>query len=162
MQTQISTLELIAPSLSRAPPSLIQALHQGRGARNRDGGCKNPSSLSTLATPLASYRIGFGPLARKRKNRKNIENGLPQKIGKNSRKIGEWPRNPVFEPSVLFFGYFFSYIFWRRPFFYIFPIFFSFFGPPARNLFCSWPTGSQLYTDKPVVNLEGRHVEAQT
>ena len=82
----------------------------------------------SLRPPLTSYRIGFG---------------LPQKIGKNSRRVGKWPRTPILEPFFLFFGYF-SPIFWGRPF-PIFFLFFSYFGSEARNLFCSWSTGSQSY-----------------
>ena len=79
--------------------------------------------LSMLETPLTSYRIGFGP---PEKNRKNIGFGLPQKIGKNSPK--KWPRNPILEPFFLFFGHFFS-IFWGRPK----PIFFLFFPISGRR-----------------------------
>ena len=67
---------------------------------------------------------GFGPPARNRKKLENIGNGLPQKIGQNSRKTGKWPENPISEPFFLFFGYFFR-IFCGRPFpmfFLVFPI----------------------------------------
>ena len=73
--------------------------------------------FAILETPLACYRIGFGPAAR---NRRNIGNSLPQKIGKDCRKIGKWPQNPMFEPIFLFrlFLYFLakavSYIFLFR------------------------------------------------
>ena len=44
----------------------------------------------SVDTPLASYRIGFGPPARnrkkKKKKRKTIEDGLPQKIEKIAEK----------------------------------------------------------------------------
>ena len=43
-------------------------------------------SFPRVETPLACYRIGFGPPARNRgKNRKNIGNDLPQKIGKRNK-----------------------------------------------------------------------------
>ena len=89
---------------------------------------------SRVETPLACYRIGFEPLARNSgKNRQTVGNGpSPKKIGKNSRKTGKWPRNPIFEPFPilrlffpLFSGgqrglksrgeHFSTYRFWRFP-----------------------------------------------
>ena len=95
----------------------------------------------------------FGPVAgngkhktmvwKPRFGRKNIGNGLPQKIGNkwpknrtNGSKIGFWGYFPI-----LWFFFFFS-IFWGRPF-PIFFLVFSYFGPEARNLICSRPTRSQ-------------------
>ena len=94
-----------------------------------------------VANPLACYSIGFGPPARmRRKKRKNIWNGLSPKNRKNSRKIGKIARKYGFGA----FSYFSAIfpIFWRRPF-TIFSLFFSYFGPEARNLFCSRRVGSQ-------------------
>ena len=41
-----------------------------------------------VAIVFAWYRPHFGPLARNGTNRKNTGFGLPQKMGKNSRKMG--------------------------------------------------------------------------
>ena len=76
----------------------------------------------TIGTPLASYRLGFGPPAR---NRKNIENGLPQKIRKNNPKNRKMAPKPYFRAIFPIFGLFFPY-FLGAAVSYIFPIFFLF------------------------------------
>ena len=104
---------------------------------------KQPKSGSGVATPLACYRIGFGPPARNRKKIGKISvsasRGAPPENRKtNSRKKGKWPQIPVLS-AILFSGAAEAYIF---------PIF-SYFGPEARNLFCSRPTVSQLWGSTP-------------
>ena len=69
-----------------------------------------------------SYSIGFGPPARNRKkNRKNIENGLPKKIGKKSPKNRKMAPKPYCRAIFPFFGLFFSY-FLGEAVSYVFPI----------------------------------------
>ena len=77
--------------------AFLRAWYQVRFFRNIFG-------HSWVASPLACYRVRFGP---QEKNRKNIGFGLPRpspgKKGKNSRKIGKWSQIPIFR---LFFPYF--------------------------------------------------------
>ena len=66
-----------------------------------------------------------------------------RKIGKKSRKIGKWPRNPIVEPFFLFFGYF-SLFSGGRPFSIFFLFFHRFRAGGPKPTFCSWPVGSQV------------------
>ena len=93
--------------------------------------------FARFATPLAcQYRPGFGPPARIRKKMKRPP---PE----NGEKIAEKEDNG---PKTLFSGHFSNFrLFFQFSgggLFLYFPIF-SFFGPEARNLVCSRPTGSQ-------------------
>ena len=98
-----------------------------------------PGVSPRVASLLASYRMGFGSPAR---NRKKLEKYRKRPPPENRKK--KKPKNRKKGSKIGFRGQFPSFrlflpIFWRRPF----SIFFSCFGPEARNPFCSWPTGAQ-------------------
>ena len=126
----------------QAHPSRESRRWRGSAALSLQRLCQWPTHPNPrVATPLACYRTGFGRLARNRNKKEeenigknkgtDIGNGLPQKMGKNS-----WKVRPYFRLFFRFSGggrFLYSFSF----------LCFSNFGPDARNLFCSRPTGSQ-------------------
>ena len=92
----------------------------------QQGNPKSKEKKIRVETPLASYRIGFGPEARNRKKIGKIQKtASPKKIGK------KWPKNRKMAPKPYFraifpiFRLFFSY-FLGEAVFCVFPIFFLF------------------------------------
>ena len=97
------------------------------------------SVSANFEVPWACCRIGFGPPVKIGKNRKKhrkcrLQRKKQPKKRKNGSKIGFRGHSHIFR---LLFRYFLAE---AVP--YSFPIL-SYFGPEARNLFCSRPTGSQ-------------------
>ena len=111
-------------------------------------GLKISIEIEHFKRNLRSCLLGTDPISGPRpemgKNRKNIGFGLPEKIGKSSRKMGKMAATPIFisfGPFFLFTGNIF--LFSRRGQNPHLSYIFSHFGPEARNGVCTRQTGSQ-------------------